>query len=183
MAAWLALVTVHVMPSIPESDESLRRQVQVLTDRADISDLIDRFSRDLDDYTLHGQSFDVDWVRSYFTETASVEYPVGNAIGAEDIAALVDGRGMAPFQRTHHVTTNYLLDLDNARATVRFNLIATHVYAEEARQQLGEQPGARFTVGDYYEGEVVRTEAGWRFSRQSLTVAWTDGTPPGTAQA
>jgi hypothetical protein len=33
-------------------------------------------------------------------------------------------------------------------------------------------------VGDYYEGEVVRTDAGWRFSRQALYVTWFDGSPP-----
>lgn len=161
-----------------EGDESLHRQMRALLDRAAISDLIDRFNRDLDDYTLQGRSFDVDWVRSYFTESATVEYPVGQAAGATDIAELIDGRGMAPFQRTHHVTTNHIVDLDDDQAAVRFNLIATHVFADDVRERLGEGPGARFTVGDYYEGEVVRTEAGWRFSHQTLHVTWTDGTPP-----
>jgi hypothetical protein len=159
--------------------EVLRRQVQALTDRAEIGDLIDRFSRDLDDYTLEGRPFDVAWVRSYFTEEASVEYPVGAAAGAEAISTLIDGRGMAPFQRTQHVTTNYVIDLDRDRAAVRFNLIATHVHTEEVHRRLGEEPGAHFTVGDYYEGEVVRTDAGWRFSRQALHVTWSEGTPPG----
>lgn len=159
---------------------ALRAQVRGLVDRTEISDLIDRFARDLDDYTLEGRAFDVDWVRSYFTEDASVDYPPGSAKGAEDIAALIDGKGMAPFQRTHHVTTNHLLDFapDGDRASVRFNLIATHVYADEARERLGHEPGARFTVGDYYEGEVVRTGEGWRFTRQTLHVVWIDGTPP-----
>jgi hypothetical protein len=159
--------------------DALQRQVGMLVDRAEISDLIDRFSRDLDDYTLDGRPFDVAWVRSYFTDDASVEYPVGSATGAESIAALIDGRGMAPFQRTQHVTTNYVVDLDGDRASVRFNLIATHVHAEDVRQRLGEGAGARFTVGDYYEGETVRTAAGWRFRRQTLHVTWTEGTPPG----
>jgi hypothetical protein len=158
--------------------ETLQRQVQMLVDRAEISDLIDRFSRDLDDYTLDGRPFDVAWVRSYFTDDASVEYPVGAATGAESISALIDGRGMAPFQRTQHVTANHIVVLDADRASVRFNLIATHVHAEEVRRRLGERPGARFTVGDYYEGEVVRTSAGWRFRRQTLHVTWTEGTPP-----
>lgn len=159
--------------------DTLRRDVQMLVDRAEISDLIDRFSRDLDDYTLEGRPFDVAWVRSYFTDDASVEYPVGSATGAQNIAALIDGQGMAPFQRTQHVTTNYVLDLDGDRASIRFNLIATHVHAEDVRQRLGEGLGARFTVGDYYEGETVRTDAGWRFRRQALHVTWFEGTPPG----
>jgi SnoaL-like domain len=164
-----------------EGEESLHRQLRALVDRAAVSDLIDRFNRDLDDYTLEGRSFDVDWARSYFTESATVDYPVGQATGAEEIAELIDGQGMAPFQRTHHVTTNHLVDLDGDRAAVRFNLIATHVFADDVRERLGESPGARFTVGDYYEGEAVRTETGWRFNHQTLHVTWTDGTPPATA--
>jgi hypothetical protein len=163
-----------------EGEESLHRQVQVLVDRAAVSDLINRFNRDLDDYTLEGGSFDVDWVRSYFTESATVDYPVGQAAGAEEIAELIDSRGMAPFQRTHHVTANHLVDLVGDRAAVRCNLIATHVFAEDVRERLGEQAGAHFTVGDYYEAEAVRTETGWRFSHQTLHVTWTDGTPPAT---
>jgi SnoaL-like domain len=158
--------------------EALRQQVAVLVDRAEISDLIDRFSRDLDDNTLEQRPFDVAWVCSYFTEDASVEYPPGSATGVEAIAALIDGRGMAPFQRTHHVTTNYLIELDGDRARVRFNLIATHVHSEDARQRLGQAPDAQFMVGDYCKGEVVRTGAGWRFSRQALYVTWFDGSPP-----
>jgi hypothetical protein len=163
--------------------DALRRQVAALTDRAAIGDLIDRFARDLDDFTLAGRPFDTAWVRAYFTDDASVDYPVGAAQGAEAIAELIDGQGMAPFQRTHHVTTNYVLDLDADgdvdRADVRFNLIATHVHAEDVRPRRGDPPGAHFTVGDYYEAEVVRTPAGWRFHRHVLHVTWTEGQPPG----
>jgi hypothetical protein len=163
----------------PMTDAALRQHVAALVDRADISDLVDRFARDLDDYTLDGQPFDVAWVRSYFTEQAHVDYPVGAAEGAERISELITNRGMAPFQRTQHVTTNHIIELDGDRAALRFNLVATHVHAEDVRQQRGEGPGAHFTVGDYYEGEVVRTDVGWRFSRQSLHVTWTEGSPPG----
>jgi hypothetical protein len=172
-------MTESTAPTPPLSDDALRHHVRALVDRAEISDLIDRFSRDLDDYTLDGRAFDVAWVRSYFTDDAEVDYPVGTAMGAADISTLIDGRGMAPFQRTQHVTSNHIIDLDGNRADVRFNLIATHVHSEEVRRTLGQEPGAHFTVGDYYEGQVVRTEAGWRFRRQSLRVTWTEGSPPG----
>ena len=152
--------------------DTLRDQVRWLVDRAEIDDLVDRFSRDLDDYTRDGRPFDVAWVRRYFTDDATVEYPVGSATGAGPIAELIDGTGMAPFQRTQHVTANHLVELDGDRGDVRFNLIATHVLA---------RTGDHFTVGDYYEGTLARTPEGWRFTRQSLTVTWTEGTGPGTA--
>jgi SnoaL-like domain len=172
-------VTGTASPTPSLSDDALRQLVRALADRAEISDLIDRFARDLDDYTRDGRPFDVAWVRSYFTDDAEVDYPIGTARGAEAIATLIDGQGMAPFQRTQHITTNHIIDLDGHRAGLRFNLIATHVHAEEVRRQRGEEPGAHFTVGDYYEGEAIRTDAGWRFERQSLRVTWTEGSAPG----
>lgn len=156
----------------------LRGQVRQLMDRAEIGDLIDRFSRDLDDRTRDGRPFDPAWARGYFTEDAGVEYPVGSATGVEAVAALIDGKGMAPFQGSHHVTANHLIELDGDRAGVRFNLIATHVYRDDQRRRRPEDAGDLFVAGDYYEGEVVRTERGWRFRRQTLHVVWTDGAPP-----
>lgn len=160
------------------TDATLAEQVHYLLDRTEIADLIDRFSRDLDERTAASEPFDVEWVRRYFTEDATVAYPVGEAAGADAVAELIDGTGMAPFQRTQHVTTNYVIDLDRDRASVRFNLIATHVLADAVREERGLPPGARFTVGDHYGTEVVRTPAGWRFARQVLHVTWTDGDPP-----
>jgi len=151
---------------------ALSARLSVLEDRTAIGDLIDRFSRDLDEFTAAGRPFDVGWVRRYFAEDARVAYPPGSAVGAGPIAELIDGRGMAPFRRTHHVTTNYVVDLDGDRAGVRVNLIATHV--------LDDPPEARFTVGDYYDGELARTDEGWRFTHQALHVTWTDGPPPGS---
>jgi len=148
---------------------ALRAEVRALTDRAAIAELIDRFSRDLDEYTAEGKAFDATWVRSYFTEDADVAYPPGSATGAEAIATLIGGTGMAPFRRAHHVTTNYVLRLQGDRATVRFNLVATHV----------RHDGDLFTVGDVYRGDLARTPGGWRFARQGLDVTWTDGPPPG----
>jgi hypothetical protein len=176
----LTSTKIEVVPSEVMTElDTLRDQVRWLVDRAEIDDLIDRFSRDLDDRTRERQPFDVAWVRAYFTDDATVDYPVGTARGADNISALIDGKGMAPFQRTQHVTANHLVELDGDRAAVRFNLIATHVHAEDVRLRRGDPPGAHFTVGDYYEGDLVRTPAGWRFSRQSLTVTWTEGQGPG----
>lgn len=154
------------------SDElaEMRRQVRVLIDRGEIDDLITRFSRDLDDRTLAEQAFDTDWARAYFTEDATVDYPVGTSSGARAIAELIGGSGMAPFQRSHHLTANHLIEVDGDRAATRFNLIATHIHTEPERMP--------FWVGDYYEGELVRTSAGWRFIRQALHVTWTHGSPP-----
>ena len=164
------MLTTDDLDTLRHRVAGLTARLAALEDRVAIGDLIDRFGRDLDEYTAVGRPFDVAWVRRYFTEDAEVAYPPGSAVGAGAIAALIDGRGMSPFRRTHHVTANHVVDLEGDRAGVRINLIATHV--------LDDPPEALFTVGDHYEAEVARTEEGWRFTRQSLHVTWTTGRPP-----
>jgi hypothetical protein len=44
------------------------------------------------------------------------------------------------FTRTHHVMTNPIVELNEDNATVRANLIATHVYR-------GDKPGVHYEVG------------------------------------
>ena len=44
------------------------------------------------------------------------------------------------FTRTHHVMTNPIVELNEDNATVRANLIATHVYR-------GDKPGMHYEVG------------------------------------
>jgi hypothetical protein len=148
-----------------------------LEDRLDIVDLFDRFMRDLDERTAAGEAFDVEWVHRFFTDDAHVDYPPGSADGVGAISALVDGRGMSPFRATHHVTTNYVIDLDGDRAAVRCNLLATHVHRDDA-----VDPGRDLlTVGDIYDSRLVRTPNGWRIAHQGLRVTWTRGAPPAAA--
>lgn len=156
---------------------ALREQVQTLTDRAEITDFINRFARELDERVLDPRRFDKDWAKSFFTEDAQTTYPVGSFEGLD---AVTDGIGsaMSKFVATQHVHANHIVELDGDRATVRWDLLATHVLREDANTQPGDERSRFFTVGDYYEGEVVRTADGWRFRRMTLHVVWTKGKPP-----
>lgn len=141
-------------------------QLRALTDRAEITGLIDRFFRALDERDL-----DLSWGRSIFTEDAQVAFPIGEHRGLDAVvAALVAGMGR--FGPTQHLGANYLIDLDGDRAAVRWNATQTHL-----------PPGATpydepFVSGGYYDGEVVRTEDGWRFRRQTYHLVWLSGPPP-----
>jgi hypothetical protein len=161
------------VPSTEDEVLALRDQVRALTARAEITDLINRLARELDERVLDPQRFDEQWAGSFFTEDARTSYPVGGFTG---IAAIAEGirAGMSKFVRTQHVHSNHIIDLGDDSATVRWDLLATHVLRESGEEHL-------FSVGDYYDGEVVRTAAGWRFRQMTLHVTWTTGTPPGRA--
>lgn len=140
--------------------------LQALTDRAEITDLIDRLFRALDERGL-----DRARGRSIFTDDVHVTFPIGEHQGLDEVVAAV-AEGMDRFGPTQHSGSNYIIDLDGDRATVRWNAIQTHL-----------PPGATpfdepFVSGGYYDGEVVRTADGWRFRQQAYHLVWLTGRPP-----
>jgi hypothetical protein len=156
---------------------------QTLVDRVEITELFDRYHATLDE-SQDPARFDEAWARSVFTDDVRLTFPVGSRSGI-DGAVAVHRHGMGSFIRTQHVVSNLVLDFDpegvgdGGRAGLRANLLAAHVYLDGNGG--GSGPGTAeslFVVGDYYEGEVRRTDAGWRISRLALHVVWNMGRPP-----
>jgi hypothetical protein len=147
--------------------------VPTLADRAEITDLIDRYLLSLDD-----RDVDEAWARSVFTDDCQVEYPVGNRQGIADIVEITR-QGVEQFDRTQHVGSNYVIDLHgDDRATVRCNTIMTHVHRVPAGRPPSAGPAPLLTVGGRVEGDLVRTTDGWRFHHVAIRVIWATGEPP-----
>ncbi|MFY4719490.1 nuclear transport factor 2 family protein [Streptomyces sp. LaBMicrA B280] len=144
--------------------EELRRQVRALTDRAEITDLMDRYLRSLDEGV-----FDEEWARAFHTEDVIAEMPIGTVHGRPALLAHVR-RGMALFDRTVHLGTNAVIEVDGDRATVRGAQLNTHVLADGS--------GGVFLSAGHADTELVRTADGWRISASALRVVWTQGPPP-----
>jgi hypothetical protein len=89
-------------------------------------------------------------------------------------------RGPPPHWATHHVSTNHMIEIDGDTAKARAYLIAIHVFDRTANAR-----NAR--AGGWYDAELVRTDAGWRFSGVRLSIVWTTGEmmprPPGPGAA
>lgn len=142
----------------------MQRQLQYLTDRAEITDLLDRYLRSLDE-----GRFDEAWARAFHTEDVTAELPVGTVHGRGALLARV-GAAMALFDRTVHLGTNAVLEIDGDRATARGTQLSTHVLADGSE-------GVFLSAG-HAGSELVRTPEGWRIAASSLRIAWTQGTPP-----
>ncbi|MCF3106523.1 nuclear transport factor 2 family protein [Streptomyces roseoverticillatus] len=142
----------------------IHRQLQTLTDRAEIADLLDRYLHSLDE-----RVFDEAWARAFHTEDVTAEMPIGTVHGREALLAHIR-RGMALFDRTMHMGSGYVIEIDGDRATVRGTQLSTHVLAGDSE--------AFFVSGGHTLTELVRTADGWRISASALHVAWTRGTPP-----
>ncbi|GAA3773310.1 nuclear transport factor 2 family protein [Streptomyces coacervatus] len=144
--------------------EEMQRQLQALTDRAEITDLMDRYLRSLDDGV-----FDEEWARTFHTEDVTAEMPIGTVRGRDALLARVR-QGMALFDRTVHLGTNAIIEIDGARATARGAQLSTHVLADGS--------GSVFISAGHADTELARTADGWRISASTLRVVWTQGPPP-----
>lgn len=134
--------------------------MQELLDRAELTDLLARQGLWLDERRW-------DATGSIFTEDATVSTAGGRAHGIEAItehARLNHER----FDRTQHVTSNVLVDLDGDAATVRANVVA--VFVSDATPS--------FAVGERYRFAATRTDAGWRFASVEVMPVWRSGEPP-----
>ncbi|WP_302185962.1 nuclear transport factor 2 family protein [Streptomyces sp. AC550_RSS872] len=94
-------------------DRQRQRQHQHLTDRAEITDLLDRYLRSLDDGV-----FDQEWADAFHTEHVTAEMPIGTVHGRAALPAHVR-QGMTLFDRTVHLGTNTVIEIDGPRVTAR----------------------------------------------------------------
>lgn len=158
------------MSSTDTDAASLNDQIRVLSDRAEIAQLCDRYVMHLDkDRDNDG------WLSSVFTDDAQLVFPTGEY---EGMAGLLEFQQMSRenFAGSHHISANPYIDLDGDRAEVRVPLVAVHVGRRE-------EPGKHFDVGGHYEAEAVRTPRGWRFRRFSFDMVWHAGEVPGRLAA
>ncbi|NED77448.1 nuclear transport factor 2 family protein [Streptomyces sp. SID9944] len=148
--------------------EEMQRQLRTLTDRAEITDLMDRYLRSLDEGV-----FDDEWARAFHTEDVTAEMPVGTVRGREALLRRVR-QAMALFDRTVHFGADITVEIDGDRATARGAQLSTHVLADGT--------DGVFVSAGHVENELVRTADGWRISASALRVVWTWGTPPRAPQ-
>jgi hypothetical protein len=141
----------------------LGRQVGELTDRNDITDLVYRLGACLDDRRF-------DEMPSLLVEAATVRTPGGAAEGREAVIAQAR-HNHKPDEPTQHVITNPIVELDGDRAQVRANLVVNFAAPAHRGESLPAPP-RKYTLGEIYHFDVVRTPEGWRFSGIETTPVW-----------
>lgn len=140
-------------------------QLRELLDRQEITALVDRLGRALDEGRF-------DDLREIYTPGATAKTPGGTAEGRDALIAQAS-RNHSQQLRIQHVIGNVLIDLRGDTAQVRANLIATFALAA------GETvPRPVYTLGEVYRFDSVRTGEGWRLSRVETTPIWSTGERP-----
>jgi hypothetical protein len=141
------------------SEGQLTDLVRDLCDRGAITDLVSRLGRWLDEK----QFDDAQVLASLFTPDIVLETPGGRSAGLA--AAVEQARRRHTEERTQHVHTNVLIDLNGDMATVEANLIVTFVPRAAAPDIISQ-------VGTRYSFNVIRTREGWRFSSIRDRLIW-----------
>lgn len=125
-------------------------------DRSAIQDLLSRYCHSIDAHRA-------DLCAGLFTDDATLETPVGTAVGAAAIREWIDGRlaqRRAGIQVRHLVLSTLLAPVDADRVRVRSVLLYTWETLE-----LPREASVKSTV--IYEDVVRRTSEGWRFSART----------------
>lgn len=122
-------------------------------DRAEISDVINRFATGIDrrDFSLF---------RRVFTEDCRVEMGDYGSFDGVDAIARFEETSHAQAGHTLHRMTNCVIDIDGDRASAR-----TYVDAWIMSQDNASEINA---VG-FYDDDVVRTDDGWRIKHRVFT--------------
>ncbi|ANB04138.1 hypothetical protein SAM40697_6750 [Streptomyces ambofaciens] len=137
--------------------------------------LLHRYLLSLDDEEL-----DDAWTAGLFTDDAVVAFPVSRHQGADGMAAY-HRSALSAFAATQHLGSPAVVELDGPRATLRANLISTHVHHAHHALPQGSLPPL-FATGTFVNGEARRTPEGWRLNLLAFRLLWADGSPPPPAR-
>lgn len=140
------------------------KAVQELLDRADISAVLHRYCNAIDtkDWALLETCFTED-LEADFRSFAGREVVKGREQWCAAIRATIAG-----LDASQHMTANHSHQIDGDAATLRADLQAVHMLANE-------RGGDEYTIGGYYDIDLTRTPDGWRIRRYALTVRWHRG--------
>lgn len=144
--------------------------LQQVSDRIEINDLLIRYTTAIDtkDYSL---------LDTCFVPDAHLDYTsAGGIAGAYPEVRQWLEKALAPFAVTVHFISNSVVDLGSDEAKARTCVLNPMGFPNPDGSM------HMFTVGAYYNDELVRTEAGWRIRKRVEESAFLEGTLPEALQ-
>jgi hypothetical protein len=158
------VVEAHPRCSNPKEVNMSDPKVQLLLDRAEMSGVLHRYAKAIDtkDWKLLATCFTED-LEADFRSFAGREIGRGRDNWVESIQSTIEG-----MQATQHLTANHTHEIDGDAGKLT-------AYVQAAHWLPNKRGDAEYTVGGYYDCDMVKTGGEWRIRKYKLTVTWHRG--------
>ena len=141
-------------------------QLQELSDRIEIQDLIVRYAHAIDERNW-------DALDDIFTEDAQIDYTdLGGQKGSLTETKKFLAEALPKFSAFQHLSTTSRIDLDGDTARSKTILFNPMVMEHAGEQRV-------FFIGLWYQDEIVRTSNGWRIKFRREEKSWSFNAPQG----
>jgi hypothetical protein len=146
-----------------------RMKLEELIDRAEIQDVLTRYTRGLDRVQM-------DLVRAAFHHDAWVQFPEDVYVGPADGFCDFLAREMPLFVRTRHHIGNILIELDGDVAFVE-----TYLNADHEATSFHKWNAAFVTLWARYIDRFEKRDGVWKIAKRTLLIDWMrkDDSPAG----
>lgn len=147
---------------------TMEEQLKEIVERIQIADLLTRYFAAVDDKCL-----DINIVKATFTSDAKIIRPDDSKMVGQD--NILDGhiKSFTRFKSTHHVITNFIIDINNNIATLRSNVIANHLWTDnEDNPSLNNK---YFLADGVFSAKAIKIDNYWRISELKNNVVWRTG--------
>ena len=143
-------------------------QLKEIVERTQISDLLIRYFAAVDDKRI-----DLEIVKATFTKSAKIIRPDGTAIVGPENILDSHSKSFARFKATHHVITNFIVDMKNDVAILRSNIIANHMWADDENNP--SLNNKHFLADGVFSAHAIKVDGYWRISELKNNVVWRTG--------
>ena len=133
---------------------------QEIPDKQHIRELQNRYSYAID-------SGQYDKLDAMFTPDATYNFVTGSTNNVSALKKTIQD-ALEPLTTSQHINGNQWAEIEGDHATAGC-YFTVHMYKE------GLANGEHFEMGGRYDDELVRTSKGWRFSKRTITILWSEG--------
>ncbi len=137
-------------------------KLQMLIDRMEITDTINRYATSVD--TCDWKLFLTCYTDEMEMDMTSIGFDKPMTMPAKEFLEIIK-QAVSPFDTTQHIVSNHTIDIDGDKATCVCYLQAQHFRQDDTGVQT-------LTIGGYYSNNLIRTPNGWRISKYKVTKTW-----------
>lgn len=142
-----------------DSSASLEQRVHWLVDRAQIAELLVRYATCIDNRDWAG-------LQDCYAEDGVMQH--GEASVPREAVPDLSERILEGCSGSHHQVGDPSIAIDGDAARTHSHYFATHI---------SEGTTIKRQAGGWYDCELRRTDAGWKFTRVRSSTAWRSGEP------